>query len=105
MHVIRDCRAFAKFGRCDAAVVVAKDTALADAVATRVANEVRSAEDIKDALDIASKIPGVAGAVVVFGDASGGWRAISSWRQREQTFSMVPFRSLQHRIGQTYLRR
>jgi len=59
------------FGRCDAAVVVAKDTALADAVATRVANEVRSAEDIKDALDIASKIPGVAGAVVVFGDALG----------------------------------
>jgi ApbE superfamily uncharacterized protein (UPF0280 family) len=59
------------FGRCDAAVVVAKDTALADALATRVANEVRSREDIEKALGIASRISGVAGAVVVFGDALG----------------------------------
>jgi len=61
------------FGRCDGAVIVAKDTALADAVATRVANVVKSREDIEEALDTASKIPGIVGAVIVIGDALGAW--------------------------------
>lgn len=61
------------FGQCDAAVIVARDTALADAVATRVGNEVKSKDDIEAALGTASSIPGVSGAVIVIGDALGAW--------------------------------
>lgn len=59
------------FGNADAAVVISKDTALADAVATSVGNRVKSDADIKSALDYAMGIEGVLGVLVVVGDKLG----------------------------------
>ncbi|MCX5832558.1 MAG: UPF0280 family protein [Deltaproteobacteria bacterium] len=52
-------------GLCDLATVVAKDAALADAVATRAANLVRTVEDVEKALDTMVAIAGVSGLLIV----------------------------------------
>jgi ApbE superfamily uncharacterized protein (UPF0280 family) len=59
------------FGHADAAAVVAADACLADACATRLGNELKSADDISRALDLIAEIPGVIGAVAVVGDKCG----------------------------------
>ena len=56
------------YGCADAAVVIARDTALADAVATAAANLVKSAADLEAAVEWATSVAGVAGALVVIGD-------------------------------------
>ncbi len=61
------------FGRADAATVKAKSASLADAVATGFGNRVKTAEDIPDALEWASSVPGVLGLLVVIGDRMGAW--------------------------------
>lgn len=61
------------FGRADAAVVLARDTALADAAATAVGNFAQSEADLKKAVLFASKIPGVSGASVILGDKMAVW--------------------------------
>jgi ApbE superfamily uncharacterized protein (UPF0280 family) len=61
----------------DAAVVVAGDTALADAVATGLGNRVRSVGDIEAALAWALSRQGVRGALVVLGEAFGAQGAIT----------------------------
>ncbi len=60
-------------GKSDAAVVVSRSAALADAAATAVGNVVKSADDIPAGLEIARKIAGVTGAVVIKGDKIGVW--------------------------------
>lgn len=64
------------FGRADAACVVARSPALADAAATAVGNRVQHAGDIDAGLEIARRIPGLAGVVVVVGDSIGAWGGI-----------------------------
>lgn len=61
-------------GRADAAVVLAGDSALADAVATAMGNRIHSAEDLPRAVDWALQVPGVLGALGVQGEqlAAGG---------------------------------
>jgi len=59
------------FGRADAVVMVAPDTALADAAATAVGNLVRHPEDIPRALEKARSIPGLRGGVIIIGDKMG----------------------------------
>lgn len=54
------------FGQADAAVVVAKDTLLADAAATRLGNLVDSREDIESGLEQIMMIEGILGALVIF---------------------------------------
>lgn len=61
-------------GQADAVVVTAASTALADAAATRVGNEVDSSPGSLDAaLKVASSIKGIAGAVVVKDKQLGAW--------------------------------
>jgi uncharacterized protein len=60
-------------GAADAATVLARDGALADAVATALANRVHTAEDIQRALDASRAINGVLGLLVVLGDHLGAW--------------------------------
>ena len=61
-------------GSADAVVVVAPDTALADATATRLGNEVgESRQSIQQALALAGKIEGISGVVIISGDRLGAW--------------------------------
>ncbi len=61
------------FGKADAAMIVSKDTFLADAAATAVGNKVKSAADIDGALQFAASIEGVDGALIIVGDKLGVW--------------------------------
>jgi ApbE superfamily uncharacterized protein (UPF0280 family) len=59
------------FGRCDLATIVAKDGALADAVATQAGNLVKTADDVDAALERIAQIPGVDGVLLVKDDRIG----------------------------------
>ena len=61
------------FGKADAVTVLARDGALADAVATGLANRVQDAGDIERAVAAARAVTGVLGVVVVVGDSLGAW--------------------------------
>jgi ApbE superfamily uncharacterized protein (UPF0280 family) len=56
------------FGEADAATIIAKDAALADAAATCVCNHVQGSnirDSIRRALEIANRIDGVIGALII----------------------------------------
>lgn len=57
------------FGKADAAVAVARDAALADAVATMLGNKCISPQELGPAAEWAAALPGMLGAVTVMGDA------------------------------------
>ncbi len=59
------------FGQADAAVVISRSGALADAAATELGNRVNGPGDVEAALDWALSVTGVTGAVVVMGEAMG----------------------------------
>ena len=63
------------FGKADSVTVLARSTALADAVATRLGNEVgqmlQGNSGIKRTLDIGREIDGVIGIIVICGEAIG----------------------------------
>lgn len=61
------------FGTADAATVLSASCPLADAVATALGNRVRTAEDIKDAIDAGKAIPGVQGIIIIKGKHIGLW--------------------------------
>lgn len=56
-------------GRADAATIVAPDAALADAAATALGNLVKEPSDLEAAVAWAVGLPGVLGALAVFGEA------------------------------------
>ena len=60
-------------GSADAVLVLSRDTALADAVATAIGNSVRTASDIDAVLEQVKAIEGLAGAVLIKGDKIGAW--------------------------------
>jgi hypothetical protein len=55
-------------GCADAATVVAKDTALADASATALGNKINNSEDLKKAVTEISEISGLTGCLAIMGD-------------------------------------
>jgi hypothetical protein len=61
------------FGAADAVTVLASDGALADAVATALANRVRGPGDVERALEAAAGVRGVRGAVVTVDGHVGAW--------------------------------
>lgn len=67
------CGGSLSFGKADAACVIAKTAALADAAATAVGNLVQSEATIQLGLAAARRIPGVYGAVVIVGERLGAW--------------------------------
>lgn len=63
-------------GRADSVTVVAPSTALADAAATRLGNEVGKGGDFGPALKLASRLGGLTGVVIVIGEELGAWGQI-----------------------------
>ena len=63
-------------GKTDAATVLAKDPALADAVATAMGNLVIHKKDLKPALNWAAGIKGVRGALLIAGENLAAWGEI-----------------------------
>jgi ApbE superfamily uncharacterized protein (UPF0280 family) len=63
-------------GKADSVTVVAASTALADAAATRIGNEVGNGCDIGRALELAAEISGLSGVVIVVGEELGAWGEI-----------------------------
>jgi len=61
------------FGKADAAVAVSASTPLADAVATALGNMVNNEGDLEPALEYASKIEGVSGALLIYQDKIAAW--------------------------------
>lgn len=64
------------FGNVDCAVVMAKNVALADAVATATANQVRDKTDLEKAVKLARSIKGVKGVVIIVGNNLASWGKI-----------------------------
>jgi hypothetical protein len=64
------------FGRADAVTVLAPSTALADAAATRLGNEVKNVSDFSRALATAKTIAGLLGVVLIKDDQLGVWGEI-----------------------------
>lgn len=60
-------------GTADAAAVLARDGAVAGALARAIANRVADASDIQRAIDAARSVRGVLGLVVAVGDHLGAW--------------------------------
>ena len=53
------------FGLADSVTVLASDTALADTVATRLGNELKAVDDMAHTLEVAQKISGLLGVVII----------------------------------------
>ena len=64
------------FGKSDAVVIISRDTALADAVATATGNMIKGPEDISDGIDFARSIKGVMGVLAIVQDKMGSWGEI-----------------------------
>ncbi len=60
-------------GRADAACVLAKSAALADAAATALGNRVQGLDSIAPALEWLENLPDILGAVVIVGEKLGAW--------------------------------
>lgn len=61
------------FGKADAAIVLARSTALADACATAIGNMVSTPDHIEQELHVAAQTPCVEGAVIIIGKELGVW--------------------------------
>ena len=60
-------------GEADAVTVLAKDTALADAVATLAGNAVQPGQSLELALAKGAAVPGILGVVIIRGEELGAW--------------------------------
>jgi len=59
------------FGKADAVVVISKNTALADAVATATCNRIKEKNDVQNAIEWAYNIKDIEGVIAILGDTLG----------------------------------
>lgn len=64
------------FGKSDAIIVLSQSAPLADAVATAAGNLVQTEADLQSAVDFASGIPGISGAIAIKGEKLAAWGQI-----------------------------
>lgn len=60
-------------GKADAACVMSRNCALADAVATAVGNQAANPRQIQTAIEWGRHIPGVEGILIIVGNKMGAW--------------------------------
>jgi ApbE superfamily uncharacterized protein (UPF0280 family) len=60
-------------GCTDAACIIGRSCALADAMATALGNRITGQKDIQPAIDWANHVPGVDGILVILGENMGAW--------------------------------
>lgn len=60
-------------GRTDATVTLARTAALADAYASTLGNRVKTVVDLQPTLDLAPKLPGLFGCLIILGDRLAAW--------------------------------
>ncbi len=63
-------------GKADAAVVLSPSTLLADAMATKLGNLVKTENELKSALEFAGSVEGVSGALLIYGHKVAVWGEI-----------------------------
>ncbi|PLX33856.1 MAG: hypothetical protein C0604_02770 [Clostridiales bacterium] len=68
------------FGKADAVVALSRNTCLADAAATAVANKVKCTQDIESALSWGMDLPGISGLLIIIDDKLGASGNISLYR-------------------------
>jgi len=68
------------FGNADNVVIIASSAVLADALATAVCNKVKSADDIKRAIEFGSSIRGVKGIIIILGNILATWGKVELTR-------------------------
>ncbi|MBU1038345.1 MAG: UPF0280 family protein [Candidatus Omnitrophica bacterium] len=61
------------FGKSDAVVIISKEAALSDAVATATGNILKAPGDIEKGIDFAKSIEGIMGVLVLMKDKMGSW--------------------------------
>jgi uncharacterized protein len=61
------------FGKADSATILSDSCTLADAVASKVGNLVKTERDIRTGLDFGKSIPGIRGVVIIIGRQIGLW--------------------------------
>ena len=64
------------FGKADAALIISKEAALADAVATAACNVVKNEFDINAGIEFAKSVEGVLGVLIIVRDKMGSWGEI-----------------------------
>jgi ApbE superfamily uncharacterized protein (UPF0280 family) len=64
------------FGKADALAIIAKNAAVADAAATACANVIQSKADFARAIELARKIKGVAGIIIILNNNMACWGKI-----------------------------
>ena len=65
------------FGKADAVIIIASSATLADAAATTVGNVINEVSDIPKGLELAQKIKGVKGVIIIKNDKMGAWGDIT----------------------------
>lgn len=68
------------FGNADAVVVVSKSAILADAAATAIGNIIQQESDIPAGIELAGKIKGIKGVILIKNDKMGLWGSIEICR-------------------------
>ncbi|MDD3853817.1 MAG: UPF0280 family protein [Syntrophomonadaceae bacterium] len=64
------------FGKADAVMIKSPNTALADATATRIGNLIQTRDDFIKAIEVAKKIEGITGVLIIKDDAMAAWGQI-----------------------------
>jgi len=64
------------FGKADSVTIISADAALADACATAIGNIVKTKDDIKEGLEVATSIEEIEGALIIVEDKLGAWGSV-----------------------------
>jgi hypothetical protein len=85
-------------GKADAVVVLSPSTPLADAAATAIGNAIEEASDIAGAIELAQRIKGLKGVMIIKGDKVGLWGKIKVIPSQSESLCHVNYSQPEGRI-------